>query len=392
MTTLDTLVTPMTVEEAKTAIYDALAARGVSTTDWKLGAVMRTLIAALAIVIAALSSMQAAIAKLGFLEYASGSWLTMVARYVYGVERTAATFAAGTLTFDNLGGGVFSGVAGDLVVSSSVNGKEYRNTASYTIGALATGVEIAFEAVEAGSSSSAAVGTIDTLVSVLSGVTVTNAADLVGTDEEEDAALRLRCSESLGALSPNGPRDAYAYFARSATKDDGTSAGVTRVRVVPDGTGTVDVYVASASGAIAGTIGDTTTALGAVDDAIQTNVVPLCVTANIASVTTVSMPVTYEIWVRSTIGLTGAEVQTAISDALTSFVSTHPIGGEIISGSGYVYVDAIKACIAESLPAGAVVKLTITAPAADVALTASQVATLGTVTPTAVHFVSGEVV
>ena len=393
MTTLDDLITPMTVAEAREAVYDALAARGVTTTSWKPGAVARSIIAGLSVVVAALSAMQAQIAKLGFLEFAAGDWLTMVALYEYGVERDEGSFAAGTLTFDNASGSVFSGVAGDLIVSSSVNGKQYRNTESYTIGALATGVEIAFEAVEIGSDSSAAAGEIDTMVTALSGVTVTNDTEFVGTDPEDDATLRLRCRQKVGSLSPNGPADAYAYFARSATTDDGTSAGVNRVRVVPDGTGTVDVYVASASGAVTGTVGDTTTALGAVDAAIQDNVVPLCVTAVVQSVSGVSVSVTYEIWVRSTLGLTSTQVQSAISSAISDFVASHPIGGELVDNDpGALYVDALRAAIAESLPVGAVVKLSITVPAADVPLAIDEVAELGTVTCTAVHFVAGEVV
>lgn len=393
MSSLDTLITPMTVDEAREALYAAAAARGVTTTGWKSGAVARTIIAGLSVVLASLSRMQASIARMGFLETSEGEWLTQVAHYVYGVERDLGTQATGTLTFNNASGGVYSGAAGDLIVSCSANGKSYRNTASYTIGALATGVLIPFEAVEVGADSSAGAGQITTMVTSLTGVSVTNAAAFVGTDPEDDATLRLRCKEKLGALSPNGPADAYAYFARSATKADGTSAGVTRVRVIPDGTGTVAVYVATASGAVTGTIGDTTTALGAVDDSIQRNVVPLCVTANIASVTTVSVPVTYEIWVRSTIGMTTAQVQAAISAGITSFFASHPIGGEIIdSNPGYLYVDAIRAAIADALPVWAIVKLTVTAPAANVALTASQVAVLGALTPTAVHSVAGEVV
>ncbi len=393
MTTLDVLLTPMTVDEAHEAIYTAIAARGVRTTSWKSGAVVRSMIASFAVVLSGLSHMQAQLAKMGFIEHAEGEWLTKVAYYVYGVDRDLGSFAAGTFTFDNASGAVYSGSPGDLIVSSSVTGKEYRNTAAYTIGALATGVEIDFEAVELGSASSAGAGDVDTMVTALTGVTVTNATAIVGTDEEDDATLRLRCREKLGALSPNGPADAYAYFARSARKDDGTSAGVTRVRVIPDGTGTVDVYIATASGAVTGTIGDTSTALGAVDDAIQRNVVPLCVTANIASVSTVVVPVTYEIWVRSTIGLTDEQVETTIQTALETFFATHPIGGEIIlPAGGKLYVDALRAAIADALPPRSLVKLSITLPAADVSLAEDEVATLGTLTATAVHTVTGEVV
>jgi phage-related baseplate assembly protein len=393
MTTLDVLLEPMTVDEAREAIYEALTARGVNTTSWKSGAVVRSMVAGFAVVLSAVSQMQAQIAKLGFLEFSEAEWLTLVARYVYGVERDLGSFAAGTLTFDNASGAVYSGNPGDLIVSSSVTGKEYRNTESYTIGALATGVEIAFEAVEIGNDSSAGAGDVDTMVTSLTGVTVTNATAIIGTDPEDDATLRLRCREKLGALSPNGPADAYAYFARGARTDDGTSAGVTRVRVIPDGAGNVSVYVATASGAVTGTLGDTSTALGAVDDAIQRNVVPLCVTANVTSVSTVAVPVTYEIWVRSTIGLTDEQVEEAVQTALEAFFSTHPIGGEVIPpAGGYLYVDALRAAIADALPARSVVRLTITLPAADVALDEDEVATLGALTCTAVHTVTGEVV
>ncbi len=392
MTTLDVLLEPMTVDEAREAIYSALAERGVSTTSWKSGAVVRSMVAGLSVVLAALSRMQSQIAKLGFLEHSEGEWLTKVAYYVYGVERDSGSAAAGTFTFDNSSGSVFSGSAGDLIVACSVNGKEYRNTESYTIGALATNVEIDFEAVELGTASNADANTVTTMVTSLAGVVVTNSVAIFGTDEEDDATLRLRCKEKLGALSPNGPADAYAYFARSARKDDGTTAGVTRVRVIPDGTGTVAVYVANASGAVTGTIGDTSTDLGAVDDAIQRNAVPQCVTANIASVSTVAVPVTYEIWVRS-IGLTNTQIADTIEASLGDFFRAHPIGGEIISpASGRLYVDALEAAIAEALPARALVKLTVTAPAADVALAIDEVATLGTVLCTAVHTVAGEVV
>ena len=57
---------------------------------------------------------------------------------MYGVERSPGTFASGTLTFDNAGGGVYSGGIGDLIVRSSTTNKTYRNTEAFTIGALAT--------------------------------------------------------------------------------------------------------------------------------------------------------------------------------------------------------------------------------------------------------------
>src|SRR3989304_1758463 len=87
MSTLAELTTPLTVDEIKTAIYAALAPNGAATTTWKPGAVVRTIITGVAIVLAGFSRLQAAIAKSGFLGLAEGDWLTLVAFYVYDVTR-----------------------------------------------------------------------------------------------------------------------------------------------------------------------------------------------------------------------------------------------------------------------------------------------------------------
>lgn len=388
-TALDTLVTPMTVDEAKTAIYDALAAQGVVTTSWKPGAVVRTIIAALAIVLAGLSWVQSQLARMGFLDLAEGDWLTAVAYYVYGVTRIQATFATGTVNATNSGAGVYSGAAGDLILASSVTGKSYRATAAWSIGAGAVDVSIPVEAVESGSASSVDAGDLDTLTTTLSGVTVTNPAALVGADVEGDAALRLRCRESLGALSPNGPKDAYAYFARSAVRADGTSIGVTRVRTIADGLGGVTVYVATGSGGVTGTSGNPATDLGAIQTSINENVEPIAITAVAVSAAALTVAVTYELWLRDSTGLTTAQVETLVSAALSAALSDAPIGGEVISpATGKVYVDTLEAAIVGALPAASVIRVDVTVPAADVAVAVSEAPVAGTITPTAVTFVS----
>lgn len=377
--TLDELTTPMTVEEAKTAIYDALAAKGIRTTTWKPGAVTRTIIACVAIVLAAFSRLQALIAKGGFLETAERDWLDQVAWYVYGVERSPGTFASGTLTFDNAGGGVYSGGIGDLIVRSSTTNKTYRNTEAFTIGALATGVEIGFAATELGSDSTAAPGTIDELVTTLSAVSVTNATALVGTDVETDVDLRIRCAAKLGVISPRGARDAYEYIARSAVASDGTPIGVTRARTIPDGTGGLDVYVATASGGVTGTSGDPDTNLGAVAAAIWESCEPLCVEATVASATAVNIAVTYEWWVRGVDGVRASDLEPLVATALATYLSQVPIGGD----GGYVRVSALEAVI------GAVrsdtTRIVVTVPAADVVITTAQAPVLDAATASAIH-------
>lgn len=387
-TTLEELITSMTVDEAKTAIYDALAARGVTTTGWKPGAVVRTIIAALAIILAAFSELQAAIAKGGFLDLAEGAWLTLLARYTYGVERDPGSFAAGPVLVTNSTGNIYSGDPGDLVFLNSATSKTYRNTEAFTIGALATNVSIAVEAIELGIASTSLAGDINQLVTPLLGVAVANPSALVGADEETDALLRERCRLSLGALSPNGPRDAYAYFARSARNSDGSSIGVTRSVVIPDGYGNVDVYVATASGVVTGDPDDPDTALGAINAAIQQWVVPDGVTANIASATALTVAVTYEVWVRDTIGMTEVQIKAAIDANLSTSISGTPIGGETISpATGKLYAAQLTSAIDAALPLGSIVNRTMSLPAADVSVGTSEAPVAGTITGT-VHFVS----
>lgn len=388
MATLDTLTTALTKDEISAAIYAAVEARGVSTTTWKPGAVARTIIAGVSIVLAALSVLQALIAKSGFLELSAGDWLTVVARNVYGVERIVGTFASGSLTLDNTAGGVFAPGIGDIIALNTATGKTYRNTAAFTLAAFEVGKAVDFAAVEVGSDSSAAPAAIDDFETAMLGVTVTNPLAFVGLDDEEDPALLTRARAKIGTLSPNGPSDAYAFLALSAATDDGASAGVTRVTTVPDGSGNVAVYVADAAGSLTGTVGDTTTPLGAVDESIQLLAVPLAVTATTISATPLAVPVTYEIWVRASSGLTAVEHQDAIATALAAFMSTQAIGGaRKVPGGGFVFHQAIESVIGSTVGAVYLIDKTVTVPAADTAVASTEAPALSTLTP-AVNLVS----
>ena len=386
MATLDELVTPLTEEEVETFLYDFAAARGLKTTSWKVGAVVRTIVKGVAKLGAAFSRLQAEIAKSGFLELATGVWLTLVARYVYFVERDTGSFATGTVLASNSSGGVYAGVAGDLIFRNSTTGKSYRNTAAFSIGAGAINVEIAVQAIEIGTASTAAAGDIDTLETPLVGVTVTHTGAIVGTDPETDDQLRQRCYEKPASLSPNGPRDAYAFVARSAKRSDGTSIGVTRVRSVPAGDGTLTVYVATASGGVTGTAGDPLTDLGAIAEAVHTKVEPLCVTPTVTTATPQTNAVTYALWVHDWISMTDAEIEAAIEAAIIAFYSTQPIGGVVLSegNPGNVFKQALESAMTRALPAGSIVDLQVATPVDDVEHDPDEVPVAGTVTATAI--------
>lgn len=380
--TLEELTTPATKEEVEEAIYASLAAKGSKTTTWKPGAVTKAIITGVSIVLAALSVLVALIAAGGFLELAKNVWLTLVARHVYGVERIPETFATSTVTVQNTGGGVYAGDPDDLVFSASggtAEGKTYRNTGAFSIPAMAGSVEIPVQAVEAGSASTAAVDEIDTLETALLGVIVTSSTAAVGADEETDAALRTRCRAKTGTLSPNGPRDAYHYVALSAKRQDGTSIGVTRVLTQADGNGNVDVYVADGSGDIPGDVADPATDLGAIAEAIHTQTEPLAVTPSVQSATPFPVNVAYTLWVYDTSGLSDGEIEVLANKRLLDFLASLPIGGVVKATgvTGRVYVDALEAVIAGTLP-DQLIDVEVTTPGADVDLAIPEAPILGT--------------
>ena len=380
---LDDLVTPVTRAEVEASIYEVMAVIGVNTTSWKPGAVVRTMVVAVSIVLSAFSVLQAKIARSGFLALSTGDWLTLVAHYVYGVDRILATFAAGQVTLSNSGGGVYAGDPDDLIFSSSSTGKTYRNTAAFSIGALAT-VTLDIQASEQGALSTSAPGAIDTLTTPLLGVSCSNALSVIGRDAEEDPSLRARCSETLGALSPFGPWDAYASAVRNATRADGTSLGITRFRNTKDGSGNVYTYLAGDSGAVPGTVGDLETDLGIADEAIQQLAAPLAVTAHTLSAAPVTIAPTYEVWMYNTSGQSPSQVQALIGSALGAFMSGQPIGGNVISpDAGKVFADAIRAVIAGTLPQ--IFHVALTVPASDVTLAITEVPVLGTPVCLGIH-------
>lgn len=393
--TIDDLTKPLTPAQVETALYSAMVGRGLVTTDWKPWAVVRTIVSALAIVLAALTVLIALIAKSGFLEFARGPWLDLVARHVYGVERILETFATGIVRVTNVtGAGSFIGVqTGDLVVKATTGaaaGKTYRSTAGFSLPATPGAfVDVPVRADEAGSASSTGAGTITSFVTTFVGCSVSNAAALVGSDEERDEALRARARAKTGVLSPNGPRDAYTYLATSAKRADGTAIGVTRVRCIADGRGGVDVYVADVDGTITGTVGDLDSDLGIVDRDIQEQAVPLAVTARTHASTPSGIAVAYELWADTAIGLAGAELEAAIQTALAAYTSSVPIGGERIPSvsGGFVYRSAIAGAISAVVGTDHLIRLDLLTPAADVAVPTTAAPVLGLVTPE-VHLVS----
>jgi phage-related baseplate assembly protein len=362
------LVKPVTIDEAQAAVYHILAKLGIATSAWKPGSVPRTMVRSLCIVYSSLSELQADGIQSGFLQLAVGPWLTMKAHYDYAVDRLEAAPATGPVVFTNSSAYEYNELAGDVTVAASSSKKNYRTLDALVLPAHSS-VTVFVVAVESGTGSTAAPGEIDTLVSTLLGVSVTNPDALVGSDEETDALLRERCSAKLGALSPNGAPDAYAFAARSATRPDGSSIGITRVHTTNDEMGNVYVTIADADGEVA------PTDVAIVEEAIEMvyRVVPLAVYAHVASAVAVPVSVAADLWVHGS-ALTDDDIKKLVSAALTTFFSLQPVGGNIIAPStvGYIYLSALRTAIMDSV--STCFHCTISTPAADVALTSVEVA------------------
>ncbi len=373
---LATLRTSETGATILQKLYDIAAAVGVNVESFQPGDPTRSFFYAGSQKISLYESLVTGAINGGFLDTAEGDWLSILSASNYNTPRTDATFAECTLRLTNAGDALFTFDPDDITIKNTATGKTYRNSTGGTLAPVGT-LDLVFIAEEAGSDSSSAIGEIDAIVSPsLANVSVTNTTAAVGTDGEEDSALRERARGKLASLSPNGPAAAYDYIARTSTYNGG--AAVTKTRVLDDSdTGEVTVYVAGDAGAVSA--GDVTL----VQEAFSTYCEPLTIESTAVNASNYTQAVTYTLWVYDSINLTSAEIEDLVSEGLLAGFVARPIGGDVIppAASGYLYKGHIEAMILRAVePHG--FRVTVATPATDVALTINQVAVLGTITPT----------
>lgn len=166
-------------------------------------------------------------------------------------------------------------------------------------------------------------------VTSLVGILIGNVAAWLGSDTESNVALADRCRLKLQSLSPNGPRGAYEYFAKSAQQlapllspSQIVTSAITRVLVQADATtGSVTTTIANASGAPGA--GDVT----AVDAVLQAYCVPLGVTATTQAAAELSLPVTAKAWVPAAYASTSSPTSATIELATEIFFMLLALGG-----------------------------------------------------------------
>lgn len=371
------LASLFTVETAARLLDRGLgvaSALGVPVTSWRSGDPTLSTYHFLATILAELEGTMGEFVRAGFLSTATGDWLTLYAAEVYGVEREEGSYASGTITLENEGGGYHPIEIGSITFRSSITGKTYTNTSA---GVLDSGVgetvTLDWKADEIGTDSSVAVDEIDEIVAGPLEVAIQSSGAGAGVDAWSDEDLRDQCTDSLGALSPNGPADAYEYVAKNSELTGVT--GVTKARAVGDtDTGDVSVYLAGPAGAVGPSL------VSAVEDAIAEWALPLCITPAVASAAAITTNVTITVYIRADAGATDDQVRDAVEAKLEAMIAALDIGGN----EGYLHRSLITAEVMAAFP-GYVYNVTIAAPVADVALTDSQVAALGTVTITVVQ-------
>lgn len=382
---VDELQHELTPAEVETSLYRIQEALGLPTTAWQSGSVVRLVNKAVSYVVSGVTKLLVAINKSNFTDTAEASWLSLRIPDLYGpdVKRIAASFAKGNIEIDNSGGGDYTFAAGEFAVLNPTSNKTYKNTAIVKVAPSQQNVLAEVKAIEAGFASTSAPGTITSVVTAAPGLTVTNPSALVGTDEESDKDYRVRGRESTGRLSPNGPRDAYAYQAKTTVRADGTPIVVNRVKVSASGI-PVLVYVASPQGAVSGPD------VALIQTAIDSNVVPDGVSATVASATAKTIDVTATVFVRAAAALVSADIIAAVGLKLTSYFAdqfTAPLGGFIVppdvGPSGKIFKNAIVGAIEDLEISGIdhsehVIKADVSVPAGDVTIAATEVPTVGT--------------
>lgn len=402
------LISIPTYEEIKSDLLAHCAAAQLKITSWIQGDPADQILTVTSRGLYALGVLIQPVIKSGFLAFATdpgdpdpitgesdGStpapgWLSAKGLSDFGTPRTEEVFANGFVTLTNSSATLYTFGPQELTFGHETSGKTYRNSAEEGVGRyslVASGtLTIPIEAEVSGSASNAAPDTITVMVSTLPGVTVTNAAAVLGSDRETADHYRARCRQAQVATSPNGPADAYRFIATSAREDGSFGAGanenspalgITKVYAKRSSvTGDVDVYFASDSGPADSDDFDI------VDDLIQQYAVADCVTytGHIASGT--SIAITYSVWVTSTIGVTTQVVEDSVAEALAGFFAEIPISGfDVIDGvGGTVYSSTLNSVIARAHPK--IYRASIAIPAGNVAITEGNVATLGALTPT----------
>jgi uncharacterized phage protein gp47/JayE len=353
--TLAQLLTTTTQAEYVTLLLAELAARGFPTTDWAVGGPERHMVESFAEIMADFTGpFGLQVAQGGFLEEATEEWLTLLARSNYNTTRKEATFATWEVTLEDTGnGGPYTVLPGQLWGASPA-GQLFSNTDG---GELALGgtLTLTFKAESPGTAHNA--GPVSVLKTPLPGVEISaSSLSSSAVDEESDEELRERAALQWADLAIGAVADSYKKWALDADVD------VRRVQVEEDipNPGGVRVSLARTDGTAEAS--DVTAVAAYIEERR-----PLTVDVTVQAAEEVEVDVDATVRIRASYL---AAAQARVSGDLLVLLRGLAIGPETL----------FRAEIIEVLMALPGARNTVlTTPAADVVLTAGQVAKLGTV-------------
>lgn len=337
MLSLKQLLAPPTEAEALATIISVLQQAGFQATSWDSGSIQLTTLSLFSRAWSLIANTIADIAAGGFTTLATGDFLTLLARYIYNIERNAAQATLGKILLSSTAGGTTTFSAGDITVSTSPSGTPGAVTFTCTAGGsiLSGGsLSVAFAANVAGAAANIAPNSTLYLWTPIPGITATNPPiagsstwiTTPGADQENDTRLTLRCQGRWERLTYGNTEGAYKGWALEALPE------LQRVDVISSvGNGTVILACATSLGGItaaqATTIADY---INGVSDGKGRRPINDIVSAQAPSVLT-TPAINYTAYVTpDALGTAAAQ----ITAALINYIGTVPIGGTQLVGGG----------------------------------------------------------
>jgi hypothetical protein len=352
-TPLANLLVAPTAASIRSFLVNALVANGVPANNWRKGGGFSSILTASSkLGAAAISAMVTGVLSAPFLPVCPPGFLPILAYYVYGVTVNFAQAATGLVNLSNSTGSTYSKGAGQAVFQNSFTGVTYTNVNPFTIGPLATLTGIAVIATVKGSIGNATAGpgqgSIDTVVSVMLGVTVTNPAPVLGQDGDSPQVIRAKCQASIAGRTYLGPNGAYVNAVAKAINSSGNPVNVNRPpRVTTDpSTGFITIVIAAPSGA------PTPDDVAAVQVQVNLLAEPGGITATVVGATVVPLSSAAQnvyVWATGAGTVPPANLLEEVEAATDLALANWPIGGRIITGTqGYLFANYLRAAIGAS--------------------------------------------
>jgi uncharacterized phage protein gp47/JayE len=293
-----------------------------------------------------------------FAQTATGTYLDNRAGE-FGVTRNQGTESTGQITFTGTNGTVIN--QGTIVQTTS--GLQYTTNASATIANGAATVNITASAI--GSSYNVPANIITTLPVQINGITsVTNPSALeTGTDTETDAAFLKRFLAFVQTPATSGNVSHYIQWAQQVT-------GIGAVQVYPlwNGAGTVKVCAIDVNSNPLGS-----TLLANLQTYIESQ---RPIGATVTYETATALPINIVVQLTLANGYTDAQIQSAITTAITSYLQGIAFNQTTVS---YAKIGSIILGVAGVADYS---NLTLNSGTVNITIPQEQVATMGTLTIT----------